>query len=182
MRRLWLPSLVALAMVSVLAGCSADAITDEPVVTAPSATPTPTGAGWPAGADAETPDCQDASAATLATVNAAIAAVSAETGAGETSLPWLSARPDEELGVWTLTGLVLLPPAVTTEGGYFVVWATRDDPTSATFAGEVLSLGGSAQQLTLLPPLLPGYVDTTGFGADTPPGALGCGTDRARQD
>jgi hypothetical protein len=168
------------AVVVLVSGCAS--ATGAGGATAPS-TPTQTADGdrWPDGADENTPPCQDASAATLAVVNEAVHAASAEDGTVETTLPWLSVRPDTELGVWTLTGLVVNEStAQGTEGGYFVVWATADDPTSPTFSGTVLTVGGSAGLLAHLPPLLPAYVGP--MDADSPAAALKCGTQRMNQN
>jgi hypothetical protein len=176
------PVLAVLGLAALVSGCASPA---DPAAEAPSSTPTPTpsatGLPWPAGSDENTPECQDASAATLAVVNAAVQRVVEDEGAVPTTLPWLSARPDRDLGAWTLTGLAT--NAVTdsgTEGGYLVVWATRDDPTSPTFGGEIFTVGGSAGLLARLPPLQPGYVGSQQFGEDAPPEALSCGSQRAR--
>ncbi|WP_188509146.1 hypothetical protein [Conyzicola nivalis] len=135
---------------------------------------------WPAGADDDTPECQDASAATLAIVNESLHTVAVEDGLVESVLHWLSARPDRELGVWTLTGLIENEQTARgTEGGYFAVWATRGDPTSATFDDPIFWVSGVASSLTRFGPLLPAYVGASDM-EDVPPAAIGCGTTRAR--
>ena len=135
---------------------------------------------WPDGADADTPSCQDASAKVLAVVNESLREASATNGTVESVLPWLSARPDPDLGVWTLTGLLEnTETAQSTEGGYFVVFATEEDPTSPTFDGAVSALGAAAS-VTTLPPLEPAYVGASDMD-DVPPAALRCGTQRAQE-
>jgi hypothetical protein len=131
---------------------------------------------WPAGADTDTPACQDASSAVLAVVNTSLLQTASSNGTVMSALPWLSAHPDPDLGKWTLTGLVETTQG--TEGGYFVVFATSDDPTSPAFDGAVFSLG-AATGLTTLPPLEPAYVGPTDMD-DVPPTALSCGTQRSQ--
>jgi hypothetical protein len=142
-------------------------------------TPTPMESPWPDGADDDTPACQDASAATLAIVNDALRSAAANDGLVETVLPWLSARPDRDLGVWTLTGLVE-NAETSLGGGYFVVWATDADPTAADFSGPVYTVSGVASLLTHLDPLQPAYVGPSDM-EDVPAAALGCGTKRTAQ-
>jgi hypothetical protein len=149
-----------------------------PVLDEPMMTPTSTPRGWPAGADAQTPECQDASAAVLAAANEAIRTAGAETGRAAAPMPWLSAHADEDLGAWTLTGTTSYGP--TSESGFFVVLASRDDPTSADFAGELFAVGGSAASTTGLPPLQPGYASTDPMD-DVPGSALGCAEVRQAQ-
>jgi hypothetical protein len=99
----------------------------------------------------------------------------------ETVLPWLSARPDRELGVWTLTGIVEnAETALGTEGGYFVVWATESDPTAPDFLGQIYTVSGVASYLTHFGALEPAYVGPSDM-EDVPAAALSCGTKRARQ-
>lgn len=176
--------LAALAIVGglTLTGCALDA-----TALAPQATTTPTsvdGRGsddaWPDGSDAKTPSCQDASAAVLAVVNDSLHEASATNGTVESVLPWLSARPDTDLKLWTLTGLVENTETQQgTEGGYFVVFTTDSDPTSPTFDGKISALG-VATSMTTLPPLEPAYIGPTDMD-DVPPSALGCGTQRAEE-
>lgn len=168
-----------------LTGCaSGNAAAGAPSQTSSPQAAVGTGAGgddWPDGADASTPACQDASAATLAVVNTSLHEASVANGTVESVLPWLSARPDTDLGTWTLTGLVEnAQTAQGTEGGYFVVFATGSDPTSPTFDGQVSAVGGASAAVTTLPPLQPAYVGPTDMD-DVPAGALACGTQRSRE-
>ena len=174
-------TLVALAAVAgLLTGCASTApVTETPprAAGATSAAPASDGAEkWPTGADGDTPSCRDASSAVLTTVNESILDTASANGTVMSALPWLSADPDPDLGKWTLTGLV--ETAQGTEGGYFVVFATADDPTSPAFDGAVFALG-AATGVTNLPPLEPAYVGPTDMD-DVPPAALSCGTQRAQ--
>jgi hypothetical protein len=165
-----------------LTGCASEAATPAPLATT---TPTSMNArgsddAWPDGSDATTPSCQDASAAVLAVVNDSLREASATNGTVESVLPWLSARPDTDLKLWTLTGLVENTETQQgTEGGYFVVFTTDSDPTSPTFDGKISALG-VATSMTTLPPLEPAYVGPSNMD-DVPPAALGCGTQRAKE-
>jgi hypothetical protein len=114
----------------------------------------------------------------LAAANEAIRTTGAETGSPAAPMPWLSAHADEDLGAWTLTGTTSYGP--TSESGFFVVLASRDDPTSADFAGELFAVGGSAASTTGLPPLRPGYASTDPMD-DVPGSALGCAEVRQAQ-
>lgn len=179
-------ALAVLAVVGglLLTGCaSGNAAAGAPPQTSPTAHAS-SGAGdvdWPDGADASTPSCQDASAAALDVVNTSLHEASVANGTVESVLPWLSARPDTDLGTWTLTGLVEnAQTAQGTEGGYFVVFATDSDPTSPTFDGQVSAVGGASAAVTTLPPLQPAYVGPTDMD-DVPAGALACGTQRSRE-
>jgi hypothetical protein len=181
--RRWALPFAALMILTAASGCARNADADD-TAPAPNAatstpTPTPTGLGWPEGAEDDTPACQDASAATLAVVNDALRSAAAEDGLVDTVLPWLSARPDQELGVWTLTGLVEnAQTAVGSEGGYYVVWAARADPTAAEFSGQVYTVSSVATGLSHLDPLQPAYVGPSDM-EDVPAAALSCGTKRA---
>ena len=180
-RRSLLFVLCAVASMGLVSGCSAGDAGDARSGSTPAATATPTAAAWPDGADDATPSCQDASAATVSIVNDALRSTAAADGSVDTVLPWLSARPDRELGVWTLTGLVQNAQTATgTEGGYFAVWATDLDPTAADFAGQVYTVGSSSASITHLDPLLPAYVGSSDM-EDVPAAALRCGGDRASQ-
>jgi hypothetical protein len=117
----------------------------------------------------------------LAIVNDALRSDSAVDGSVETVLPWLSARPDGRLGVWTLTGIVEnAETALGTEGGYLVVWATDSDPTDAEFSGQIYTVSQVATYLTNFPPLQPAYVGHSG-GDDAPAAALVCGMKKSEQ-
>ena len=179
----------ALAVLAVVGGllltsCASGATVAGAPPQTSSPAPASSGAGdddWPDGADASTPSCQDASAATLAVVNTSLHEASVANGTVESVLPWLSARPDTDLGTWTLTGLVEnTETAQGTEGGYFVVFATGSDPTSPTFDGQISAVGSATAAVTTLPPLQPAYVGPTDMD-DVPAGALACGTQRSRE-
>jgi len=176
-----------LAALTIVGGLTLTGCASEAMATAPLATTSPTSAdarggdnAWPDGSDAKTPSCQDASAAVLAVVNDSLHEASATNGTVESVLPWLSARPDTDLKLWTLTGLVENTETQQgTEGGYFVVFVTDSDPTSPTFDGKISALG-VATSMTTLPSLEPAYVGPTDMD-DVPPAALGCGTQRAKE-
>ena len=173
--------LVGGAVLLAASGCAATS-GSSPASSTPTASASPAASEWPDGADDDTPACQDASAATLEVVNDALRSTSAEDGLVETVLPWLSARPDRELGVWTLTGVVANAETdVGTEGGFFVVWATETDPTDADFSGEVYTVSGVGGYLTGLPPLEPAYVGPSDM-EDAPAAALNCGMRRTELD
>jgi hypothetical protein len=181
MQKKALATLVALvAVTGLLSSCASTA----PATGTPSEEASATSAAqasdgteeWPAGADADTPSCQDASSAVLAVVNDSLLQTASSNGTVMSALPWLSAHPDPDLGTWTLTGLVETSQG--TEGGYFVVFATADDPTSPAFDGAVFALG-AATGVTNLPPLEPAYVGPTDMD-DVPPAALSCGTQRSQ--
>jgi len=179
-------TLVGLAAVCglFLTGCASEGQPTgvPPEATTPTSSTDASGAAndWPDGADADTPSCQDASAAVLAVVNESLREASATNSTVESVLPWLSARPDPDLGVWTLTGLLEnAETAQSTEGGYFVVFATKEDPTSPTFDGAVSALGAAAG-VTTLPPLEPAYIGASDMD-DVPPAALRCGTQRSQE-
>jgi hypothetical protein len=171
--------LLAVTLLAALSGCaSADDSTGDPSIPTAEAV-VPAESTWPDGADEDTPACQDASAATLAIVNDSLHAAAAERGLVETTLPWLSASPDDELGVWTLTGIIENEQtALGSEGGYLAAWATDTDPTAEDFAGAVYTISGVSVGLTTLPPLVPAYVGASDMD-DTPPHALACGMQRA---
>ena len=179
--RRWAVALFATGMLAMVSGCAAGETAGWPETAEPTSTPTAsaTPIAWPDGADATTPACQNASSATVGVVNEALRAVSAEEGTLENSVSWLSARPDGELGVWTLTGIVVNEQTgLSTEGGPLVVWATRSNPTSATFDGQVYWMSGAASKLTHFDPLLPAYVGLSA-SEDAPPAALRCGMESA---
>jgi hypothetical protein len=179
--------IAALAGLTIVGGLIVTGCASEATATSAPATTTPAPGDarggdvpWPDGSDAETPSCQDASAAVLAVVNDSLHEASTTNGTVESVLPWLSAHPDTDLTLWTLTGLVENTETQQgTEGGYFVVFATDSDPTSPDFDGTISALG-VATSMTTLPPLEPAYVGPTDMD-DVPPAALGCGTQRAKQ-
>lgn len=176
-------SFVAMVILVFTSGCAMGGHSNgaSPTWSTLTPTPTPTATDWPDGANDDTPACQDVSAATLAIVNDALRSAAAEDGLTETVLPWLSARPDRELGVWTLTGIVEnAETALGTEGGYLVVWATESDPTAADFSGQIYTVSGVASHLTHLDPLQPAYVGPSDM-EDVPAAALSCGTKRTGQ-
>jgi hypothetical protein len=177
----------ALAALMLVGGLTLTGCASEATATAPLATTMPTSGdaqgsddARPDGSDAKTPSCQDASSAVLAVVNDSLREAALTNGTVEPVLPWLSARPDTDLELWTLTGLVEdTETQQGTEGGYFVVFATDSDPTSPTFDGKISALG-VATSMTTLPPLEPAYIGPTDMD-DVPPAALGCGTQRAKE-
>lgn len=134
-----------------LTGC-ATAAPSEPAAVAtsePAAEPTSTAI-----------ECAPASAAALAAVNASIAAEPGYQQPGVEPYPQalseLTTTRYEPLDIWTLGGVMA---AGGSEGGFLVIWATREDPTAEDFAGELFSFAGSSSEGESAAPVLePGYV------------------------
>jgi hypothetical protein len=162
---------VSLALVIVLGGCGAveeaPGIGADAASTPPASSPPTSSAGetWPHGASAETPRCQDASAAAVSAVNETIDNPNPAEADG---VEWLTATPDADHAVWLLTGLIDAPGS---EGGYVVAWATVDDPTASDFTGDLRSVGGSAASISSAPVLQ--FADLKEPGS-LPPAAFGC--------
>jgi hypothetical protein len=156
-----------------LSACGAHASTGSDAGAATQGTPTSSEAPslWPDGASASTPDCQDASAATVAAINATID----NPLPGGSQVEWIAAHPDPELNKWLLTGRLTTTGS---EGGYFVVWASSADPTATDFAGDLVTVGGSTAAISSAPPLTPAYTGPSDM-EDVPAAALACGQARS---
>lgn len=109
-------------------------------------------AGRPAldGVDSATPDCQPASAATLAAVNATMTRPSYHPEGDPFTLFSLTAAPDPEHAVWLLVGTL---PTGSSSDPRLVAWATTTDPTGDTFDGTLRSLSGATTQISSAPAL-----------------------------
>ncbi|MFB2556992.1 hypothetical protein [Herbiconiux liangxiaofengii] len=168
-------ALVAGCLLTALAGCVAAAGPDGEAA-APSAPatsspgPRPTSAGSSGsysldGAGPDTPECQPASAAVMAAVNATI---SNPLPGGANAVDALLATPDPEHAVWLLAGTI---PSTSTAGGYVVAWATTTDPTTETFDGVLRSVGGTTSTVSSATGLqFPDWGQPGGF----PPAVLEC--------
>jgi hypothetical protein len=134
-----------------LAGCSADGggadAEPDPTAAAAAFTPAADPRPFPEGASADTPDCQDASADTLAAVNATI--VSSFPGQAE-SVQRLVAHPDPENAVWFLTGALT---STTGSEPFLVTWATTSEPTRPGFTGTIRAIGGTTASVSTALPL-----------------------------
>ncbi|GAA2227076.1 hypothetical protein N1031_03305 [Herbiconiux moechotypicola] len=107
--------------------------------------PTPAGGDlWPDGASPDTPRCTDASAATVAAVNATITTPQPGEAA---SVGSLRAHPDPDAAVWILTGHLSTDFGATVE----VAWATTADPTTPSFTGTLRSVGEAAATISTAP-------------------------------
>jgi hypothetical protein len=163
-------ALLAVATLLGVTGCVAAApASDPPPSAASSESPSPAA---PAaddlppldGASADTPECQDASPAVLAAVNATI---SNPLPGGSNTVPALTATPDPENAVWLLTGAI---PSTSTAGGALVAWATTSDPTRPDFTGALRSVGSQTATVSSAPALQ--FTDAEPGGL--PPAALRC--------
>lgn len=164
-------------LAAALAGCTASSsvapdATDPsdtpapPVSPAPSPSPPPSGVAlYPQGASADTPECQEASAAVVAAVNATF---DDQTPRAASGIDRLVASPDTDHAVWILTGVV---PSTSSAGGYVVVWATTGDPTDETFDGNLRSIGSSTATVSTAPSLQFADVDAP---FELPEAALRC--------
>jgi hypothetical protein len=163
-----------------LAGCTAEPAASDPVSPAsssPSSTSSSADAGtdalhYPDGASADTPDCQDASLAVLAAVNATI---DNPLPGGSNTVPSLTATPDPEHAVWLLTGAI---PSTSTAGGVLVSWATTGDPTQDPFDGNLRSVGSQTATVSSAPALQ--FPDVAAPGA-LPAAALHCAATLPRE-
>ncbi|WP_368497784.1 hypothetical protein [Herbiconiux sp. A18JL235] len=102
------------------------------------------------GVDAATPDCQPASSATLAAVNATMTRPSYHPEGDPFTMFSLTAAPDPEHAVWLLVGTL---PTGTSSDPRLVAWATTTDPTRDTFDGTLRSLSGATTQISSAPAL-----------------------------
>lgn len=149
-----------------------DAATSPPPPEA-SSTPAPAGgtssdadgALYPQGASAETPECQSASPATVAAVNATFDDPTPRDASG---VDRLVASPDPDHAVWMLTGVI---PSTSGSEGYLVAWATTVDPTQEVFEGALRSIGGVTATMSSAPALQ--FADV-GEAGGLPPSAMRC--------
>ncbi|SDZ16421.1 hypothetical protein [Herbiconiux ginsengi] len=142
-------------LASALAGCTAgpaatvaERATETPAPSSSSSLDSSSDAlHYPSGASADTPECQDASSAVLAAVNATI---DNPLPGGSNTVPSLTATPDPEHAVWLLIGAI---PSTGTAGGFVVAWATTGDPTRETFEGNLRSVGSPTATVSSAPAL-----------------------------
>jgi len=151
----------AMVLATAVAGCTAGSpvapdVAETPAASAAvspsttsattSATTSPSGS-YPQGASADTPECQDASAAVVAAVNATFDDPTTRDASG---VDRLVASPDPDHAVWLLTGVI---PSTSGSEGYLVAWATTADPTAETFEGALRSIGGVTATMSSAPSL-----------------------------
>ncbi len=119
-------------------------------------------------------ECAPASTAALAAVNASIAAEPGYQQPGVEPYPQvlteLTTTRYEPLDIWTLGGVMT---ASGSEGGFLVLWATRDDPTDENFSGEIFSFAMSSSESESAAPVLdPGYVGEHDMDVVPAPGTV----------
>jgi hypothetical protein len=126
------------------------------------------GTRLPDGATTDTPECQPASEAAVAAVNAAMTAPDHDPSAPPPVMTELTATADPDHAVWLLVGVY---DRIANSEGHLVAWATAADPTLATFDGVLRSVGSGTATITSAPALQ--FPDVSAAGG-FPEAALHC--------
>ncbi|MFB2584928.1 hypothetical protein [Herbiconiux liukaitaii] len=140
----------------------------------PSSSGSAEGEHYPEGASAETPECQSASAAAVAAVNAAMTIPDYDPEGEPPVISGLTASPDPANAVWLLGGVI---GGSAYSDGFFVAWATTADPTQDDFDGELRAVGGATAGISAAPSIQFRDIPTPG---GLPTAILRCGAEAGR--